>query len=34
MDSPSISVVMSVFNGQAFSAEAIESILEPDLPRL
>jgi hypothetical protein len=27
MDSPSISVVMSVFNGQAFLSEAIESIL-------
>jgi glycosyltransferase involved in cell wall biosynthesis len=27
MDSPSVSVVMSVFNGQAFLTEAIESIL-------
>jgi len=27
MDSPAISVVMSVFNGQAFLSEAIESIL-------
>jgi glycosyltransferase involved in cell wall biosynthesis len=27
MSSPTVSVVMSVYNGQAFLAEAIESIL-------
>ncbi|MDA4120282.1 MAG: glycosyltransferase, partial [Thaumarchaeota archaeon] len=31
MTSPRVSVVMSVFNGQAFLAEAIESILSQTL---